>query len=235
MRALGRLATVKLRRLSRQGLFLLATIPFWLVSNSSQVWTRVKIERDGGALRQIAATVHPELRRELPTWVSKVIAGAAWDGTWEERTDSAYTYLRDFRTNNANYGEDGRLAVVDVLQNPLSLYTTYTWTEKVNFSYLYETDKTAAEATKLQVKYVVNMPGRVMEASAQPAGGSSVETEGGNANFALSAAEPSISLTVTSAKIRWGYLLVIIYALGWIALEIFRLLGKLARLRPRKI
>ena len=154
---------------------------------------------------------------------------------WQKSDDSSFTYMRDFRTQNANYGEAGQLTITDVLQNPLSLYTTYTWKEKIDFSQLYATDAAAGEAAKLQLKYVVTMPGTVLESSAQPSKGGSAENQGGEATFALSAAEPSTTITVTSSKIRWGYLLVVVYVLGWIALEVFQLLGKLARRRPRKI
>jgi hypothetical protein len=193
------------------------------------------VERDGGALRQITATVHPELRRELPAWVNKVQAGRPWDGAWQAGDATAYTYMRDYRTQNANYTDGGQLTITDVLQNPLSLFTTYTWTEKVDFSYLYETDAAAAEGAKLQLKYVVAMPGTVTESSAQPSQGSSVENQGGDATFSISAAQPSTTITVTSSKLRWGYLLVVVYVLGWIALEVLQLLGRLARRRPRKI
>ena len=235
MRRLAQVVKARLKGFPRQGIMLLATVPFWLVSNSSQVWMGLTVERDGGALRQIAATVHPELRRELPTWVNKVAAGHPWDAKWQSGDGSSFSYMRDFRTQNANYGEAGQLTITDVLQNPLSLYTKYTWTEKIDFSYLYATDAAAAEAAKLQLKYVVRMPGTVLEASAQPALGSSVENQGGEATFAISAAEPSTTITVTSSKVRWGYLLVVIYVLGWITLEVFQLLAKLARRRPRKI
>jgi len=235
MRRLARVVESGLKALPRPGLALLATLPFWLMSNSSQVWMNLKIERDGGALRQIAATAHPELKRELPTWVNKVAAGRPWDAVWQQGDGTAFTYMRDFRTQDANYGEAGQLQISDVLQSPLSLYTRYTWTEKVDFSYLYATDAAMAEAAKTQLKYVVNMPGTVTESSAQPSKGGSAENEGGTATFALSAAEPTTTITVTSSKIRWGYLLVVVYALGWVALEVVQLLGRLARRRPRKI
>lgn len=235
MRRLAQIVRAGLRALPRQGVVLLATLPFWLMSNSSQVWMNLKIERDGGALRQIAATVHPELKRELPTWVNKVSAGRPWDAVWQQGDGTAYTYMRDSRTQNANYGEAGQLQISDVLQSPLSVYTTYTWTEKVDFSYLYATDAAMAEAAKTQLKYVVTMPGTVTEAAAQPSKGGAAETQGSTATFSLSAAEPSTTVTVTSSKIRWGYLLVVVYALGWITLEVLQLLARLARIRPRKI
>ncbi len=214
---------------------LLATIPFWLVSNSSQVAMNLKVERDGGALRQIVATANPELRRDLPTWVTKVQAGRPWDKAWQETGPSAYTYMRDFRTQNANYGDQGQLTIVDVFQNPLSIFTTYTWKETVSFAYLYENDPVNAAAADMLLKYSVVMPGTVTDASVQPSKGSSVTPEGNTAVFSLSAGEPTATITVTANRLRWGYLLVVLYVLGWIALEVVQLVGRTLRRRPRKI
>ncbi|MHB8996534.1 MAG: hypothetical protein ACYC63_14915 [Armatimonadota bacterium] len=231
----ARVVGQRLRQWAGSRIILLATIPFWLISNSSQVSMDLKIERDGGALRQIVATVHPELRRDLPAWVGKVQAGRPWDMVWQQSGTNSYTYMRDFRTQNANYGDQGKLTIVDVFQNPFSIFTTYTWTEKVNFAYLYETDPLSAAAASMELKYKVDMPGTVTDASVQPSKGSSVNTEDDSATFTISASEPTATITVTSSRLRWGYILIVVYVLGWIALEVFQVVGRHLRRRPRKI
>lgn len=235
MRASGRLIRARLRTFSRQGVLLLATVPFALLANSAQVSMTLKIERDGGALRQIAATAAPYFREQLPKWVNDVQAGGNWDHTWQDTGASSYTYMRDYRTNNANYSDQGRLTIVDVLQNPLSIFTTYTWKETINFAHLYETDIPAALAVGKKLQYTVVMPGTVVDSAIQPASGSSVNNEGHAAVFALAAGEPTETITVTSQKVRWGYLLIVIYILAWIALEIVQVVGRQLRRRPRKI
>jgi hypothetical protein len=235
MRTSARVVGQRLRQWAGGRTILLATIPFWLISNSSQVSMDLKIERDGGALRQIVATAHPELKRDLPTWVGKVQAGRPWDMSWQQSGANSYTYMRDFRTQDVNYGDQGKLTVVDVVQNPFSIFTTYTWNEKVNFAYLYETDPLSAAAASMQLGYKVDMPGTVTEASIQPSKGSSVNTEGNEATFTIAASEPTATITVTSSKLRLGYLLLVIYVLGWVALEVFRIVGRHLRRRPRKI
>ena len=225
----------RLRQWAGGRIILLATIPFWLVSNSSQVSMNLKIERDGGALRQIVATAHPELRSDLPSWVNKVQAGRPWDLSWQQSGTNAYTYMRDFRTQDANYGDQGQLAIVDVFQNPLSIFTTYTWNEKVNFAYLYQSDPLSAAAAGMELKYKVDMPGTITDASILPSKGSSVDTEGHAATFSIAASEPTATITVTSSRLRLGYLLIVIYVLCWIGLKVAQVVGRHLRRRPRKI
>lgn len=235
MSSAARVVGQRLRQWAGGRIILLATIPFWLVSNSSQVGMNLKIERDGGALRQIVATAHPELKSYLPAWVNKVQAGRPWEMSWQQGGTNAYTHIRDFRTQDANYGDQGQLTVVDVAQNPFSIFTTYTWNEKINFAYLYESDPLSAAAAAMQLKYKVEMPGTVTDASIQPSKGSSVETEGRTATFSIAASEPAATITVTSSRLRLGYLLIVIYVLAWIALEVFQVVGRHLRRRPRKI
>lgn len=223
-----------LRGLSRRGVLLFATIPFALLANSSQVQMNVTVERDGGALRQIIAAANPYFKDQLPKYVNDVGAGGGWDRKWQRGDGTLVTYARDFRIHDANFG-GGRLQIEDVLQNPLSLYTTYTWTEEVSFAYTSDADAAMASAGGKCLAYTLRMPGTVQEASTQPSAGSKASTEGNSAEFVLSAASPKVTVTAVSTKTRWGYLLVVLYVLAWVALEIMRVLGRLARLRPRKI
>lgn len=235
MRAWGRLIEPRLRAFFRQSTLLLATIPFALLANSANVSMNLTVERNGGALRQIVATAAPYFRDQLPKWVNDVQAGYRWDRTWQQQSTDAYTYMRDYRTCNASYSDQGQLVISDVLQNPLSIYTTYTWKETINIAHLYESDYLAAAAAGTKLQYTVVMPGVVVDSGLQPSKGSSVSNEGRAAAFSLAADQPTTTITVTSQKIRWGYLLVIIYALAWIALEVFQVVARQLRRRPRKI
>lgn len=234
MRAWGRAIRTRLGRLQGRGLLLFATIPFALMINSSQVSMNLKIEADGGALRQITADASPYISGQIPKWVNDVQAGGSWDRLGRTTGPNSISYARDFRTQNANYS-DGQLQIVDVLQNPLSLYTTYAWKEDINFAYTNESDPLAAAGASKQLAYTVRMPGRVTDSSVQPLTDSSVSNEGNAAIFKLAASQQKVSITVTSAKLRWGYLLVVLYALAWVALEVLGFIGRIVRRRPRKI
>lgn len=147
---------------------LFTTIPFALLVNSSEVRMALQIEKDGSARRLISASVSPYFRQQVAKWTSDVQAGARWEGTVKsDSVDSAtYTYARDFRIHNVNKGaEHGELKIEDVWQNPLSLYTIYTWREDIAFSYLYATDPQMAKAGGSQLIYEIIMPGHVVEAT----------------------------------------------------------------------
>ncbi len=147
---------------------LFTTIPFALLVNSSEVRMALQIEKDGSARRLISASVSPYFRQQVAKWTGDVQAGARWENTYKsDSADSAtYTFARDFRIHNVNKGaEHGELKIEDVWQNPLSLYTIYTWREDIAFSYLYATDPQLAKAGGSQLIYEIIMPGRVVEAS----------------------------------------------------------------------
>lgn len=223
-----------LSQFASRGLLLLAAVPFTLLLNSSHVGMGLRIERDGGALRQICVSGTPYFSRQFPPWVADVRAGRPWDGQWRRAGASEYVYSRDFRTQDANYS-DGRLSIVDVFQNPLSLYTTYTWTEDIKFTYAYAGDAAMATAAGKHLQYKVRLPGTVTEASVMPAKGSTVESEGPDAVFSLAADQEQVKLTVTGARLRWGYLLIVAYVVAWVAVEVLRVVGRQLRRRPRKI
>ncbi len=61
------------------------------------------------------------------------------------------------------------------------------------------------------------------------------ESEGSTATFALSAEHEAYDISVTSRRVRWGYLAVILYILAFIAYQIATFVVHRARLRPRRI
>lgn len=61
------------------------------------------------------------------------------------------------------------------------------------------------------------------------------EITGATAVWALSAEYEEYDLTVTSRRVRWGYLAVILYILAFIAYKIIGFLVQRARFRPRRI
>lgn len=61
------------------------------------------------------------------------------------------------------------------------------------------------------------------------------ESEGSTATFALSAEHEAYDISVTSRRVRWGYLAVILYILAFIAYRIAAFVVHRARVRPRRI
>jgi hypothetical protein len=61
------------------------------------------------------------------------------------------------------------------------------------------------------------------------------EKEDSTATFNLSAANEAYDVTVTSRRVRWGYLAVIVYILAFIAYRIAAFLVHRAKVRPRRI
>ncbi|MEN6302001.1 MAG: hypothetical protein ABFD96_04710 [Armatimonadia bacterium] len=220
-------------------LTLFTAIPFALMSNTWQVHMALRVENDGSALRQITADASPYFRSSrsdegLPKWVNDVQAGGQWDMEWRTDTPTSFRYARDMRLPSVDRASDsGQLSIVDVVSNPLSLYTTYTWHEEVNFVYHSETDPSAAGATGKELIYRVEMPGTVTDASIE--GGGSSETEANHAVFKVSADTAEHAITVTAQRLRWGYLLLVLYIVAFIAYQVLTALGRAASRRPRKI
>jgi len=145
---------------------LFTAIPFALLVNSSSVHMSLQVERDGSARRLISVETSPYFKGQVSKWVGDVQAGRPWDRTWRRDSGTTYSYARDYRTQALNsQSVNGHLEIEDVFQNPLSVFTTYTWQEEVTFGYLYDSDRTAAQAAQTQVVYEVVMPGQVTDAT----------------------------------------------------------------------
>jgi hypothetical protein len=215
---------------------LLAALPFALLANSSRVCLNLKVERDGSGLRQIIVDSAPYFKAQIPGWVGDVKVGGNWDMQWVQETPTAYTYARDVRLAALDQlGQDASLQMDDVWQNPWRIFTTYKWQETVRLDYSYLTDPLSAGATNKTLLYTVTMPGEVVEATTQPMSGPQPVLEGHTATFALDASQPVHTLSVTGEKVRWSYLLVLIYLLAYVTFRVVSFILYQLRIRPRKI
>ena len=216
--------------------WLLTAVPFALLVNSAQVHMMLQIERDGSTRRVITANTAPYFKNQVAKWVNDVQAGCPWDRTWKSDSGTTYFYARDYRCQSpADSGVNSQLYISDVFQNPLWPFTVYTWREEVTFSYLYESDPAAAGAAGKQLLYEVAMPGTVTDASVQPSTGSTAEVESGAAVFKLDASQPTVTITATSQRVRWAYLVLVAYVLAFIVVKVLGVVGRTLRLKPRKI
>jgi hypothetical protein len=215
---------------------LLAALPFALLANTSGVLLSTRIEPDGSALRQIGVVSAPYFRSQLPRWVDDVRVGARWDGAWAESHENEVTYARDARLAGlGSLGEEASLTISDVFQSPLSLYTTYHWREVVTYGYVYAGDAAAAKAMDKKLHYEVELPGVVTSASVSPSQGSSAKSDGNLATFELDASQGQQTVEAESSSLRWGYLLVIAYVVGFVAYRVARVIAYQVHIRPRKI
>jgi hypothetical protein len=217
-------------------LALLATLPFALLANSSRVYLATTVERDGSLRRQITVNASPYFDRQVPKWVADVNAGGKWDLQWGKKTGTTYEHTRDFRLPTLREtGESVNLVIQDVISDPLSLYTTYNWTEEINFDYLYESDPAAAKAAGSKLIYYLTMPGQITEASVQPGGSGLAQYEGSLATFTLGADAANYTVNATSQNLRWGYLLIVVYVVSFAVYQLTKNIRRLVAHKPRKI
>lgn len=225
----------RLAHFARRGA-LLAILPFALLVNSQSVHMNLQVEKDGSGLRQIIADASPYFKNQLPKWVNDVKAEQGWDSEWRTDDGTTFKYARDVRVPALDRpGGEAQLSIEDVFQNPLSLYTTYTWREEVSFAYLYPTDAAAAAGAGQKLTYRIAMPGTVTEATVQPAQDTQVQTQGSYAALSLGASQSIYTVTVTSQRLRWGYLIIVAYVLAFAIYKTLAFIGHRLRMRPRKI
>lgn len=223
-----------LQAISQRGLW--ATVPFALLVNSSITVLTLTIEPDGSAHRQISVVAAPYFRDQVPGWTRDVRADADWDMAWAVNREDDFVYNRDARIAALpESGEAAALTISDVAQSPFSLYTTYRWHEVVGYSYLYDSDPVAAEATNKSLIYEITMPGTVTNATVTPATGSSTKTEGPKVVFELAASQGQQTIEVEASRLRWGYLLVLAYIAAYVIYCSACTLRHWLRIRPRKI
>ncbi len=72
------------------------------------------------------------------------------------------------------------------------------------------------------------MPGKIIASNAD-------RTDGGSAVWELSANVDTYTLEATSRRLRWEYLLLLLYIAGFIVFQVVGYVTRLVRNRPRKI
>ena len=249
-----------MRRAGPRQVTLLAVMPFLLLSSSQSVRMRTVAYLDGTVRREIVADflrdrqsdVLPELRRALPE-ADQHRLGAAGEGleaTWSVIVGQPQSL-------------QATLQSLDISDLPLSLVSYYTWTETVEIPSDTATAVEKANPSLATFNYEITMPGWIRQAQATPKASPAAETaaqqqtatgapaatptpaapvsnvqpqiSGATAKFALSAAYPQYDVTVSSWRLRWGYLLTLLYILGFVAYRIVAFVLHRARLKPKRI
>ena len=120
------------------------------------------------------------------------------------------------------------LQITDIIQNPFSVFTEYHWSEELSIYRETATDVETFGEEIATLSYKLNMPGRVIASNAD-------RTDGGTAVWELSANVDTYTLEATSRRLRWEYLLLVLYVVGFIAFQIGSYVTRVVRNRPRKI
>ncbi|MBU0608323.1 MAG: hypothetical protein KKI08_10595, partial [Armatimonadetes bacterium] len=78
-------------------------------------------------------------------------------------------------------------------------------------------------------------PGATPEPAAPKGKRSTVEFDGNTAIFKLMASQPTLTINVVARRVRWGYILLVLYVLAFVAYQLVTFLRQAARRKPRKI
>ena len=210
---------------------LLAAVPYLLLLASQSVTFTTVVARDGSGLRQLTAScpdgrvgdVTPRLQAASPDYAA---AG-------RETSLGEVILIRNWRWPHAvsdRSREDFSLYIADVAQRPLSMFTYYDWSEPV---FIEVQDATPAETegqSKAILRYVLQMPGRILSVN-----GTGGRIENGLAVWELAGDQQETILQATSRQVRWGYLLIVIYILAFLAFQAAGFVQRLIKYRPRRI
>lgn len=222
---------VAYRRVSTLGL--LAAVPYLLLSASQSVELRTVVELDGSGLRQYTITYEGGRGEEVNKWLQERTSEHARQ-LGPRREGPLLVINRDWRAADAEKlpasGEPS-LDMRGIVDNPLSIWTYYRWSEQLEIYRDRATQVETPGAPKAVLEYQLQMPGRVLRDSVSGSG----LVEGNTVSWKLSADLANHTLEARSRRVRWGYLLVLIYIVGFIIFQLTRYVAQMMRYRPRKI
>ena len=210
---------------------MLAAVPYLLLSASQSVQLRTVVNLDGSGLRQYAVACLPDRTKE----VQKRLLERTGDfdhQSWQ-RQGQNLVVTRDWRPANlaaaaTDLDAATTLEIADIVQKPLSIFTEYRWSEQLEIYRETATDVETFGEEIATLSYKLNMPGRVIASNAD-------RTDGGSAVWELSANVDRYTLEATSRRLRWEYLLLLLYVVGFVVFHVVGYGTRLVRNRPRKI
>jgi hypothetical protein len=211
---------------------LLMTIPFVLLLNSDSVVVSTRMYGDSSGVRRVQAKADSSMREELLKWTAEMTRRF-----YREPVHMSTDSVEVGRSNQ--FSDLGRLegvdtGVSDIVQEPLSFVTQYTWQETVKLDYI-GTDQERAAADVIAFEYRLTMPGKI--ASAQPAG---ARINGNTAVWTLEAADlgpedDEFTISASASTLRWDVIVLLVYVGGYLLYRLIAFFLRRARLRPRKI
>ncbi len=210
---------------------MLAAVPYLLLSASQSVQLRTKINLDGSGLRQYTVTCVPDRTKEVQKRLLEQTAD--FDRQNWEREGPNLVVTRDWRPANlakaaADPDAAASLQITDIIRKPLAVFTEYHWSEELNIYRETATDVETFGEEIATLSYELNMPGKIIASNAD-------RTDGGTAVWELSANVDTYTIEATSRRLRWGYLLLLLYVVGFVVFQAVAYVTRLVRNRPRKI
>jgi hypothetical protein len=146
-------------------LVIFSALPFLLLSSARTTSVRTTVYLDGTVQRQIQADFEDRERDVLPELKSALPHA---DRVTETTVADGQQATRGVILANADDLDGVSLEYLDIAQEPLSLFTHYTFKETLTVPSDTATDVEKAGLDKAVFEYRVTMPGRVLEATAIP-------------------------------------------------------------------
>ena len=210
---------------------MLAAVPYLLLSASQSVQLTTTIDLDGSGLRQYVVTFVADRTKEVRKRLLEPTGD--FDRQSLRREGPNLVITRDWRPANlakAVTAPDAAasLQVTDIIQKPFDVFTEYHWSEQLEIYRETATDVETYGEEIAALSYKLNMPGKIIASNA-------ARTDGGTAVWELSANVDTYTLEATSRRVRWGYLLLVLYIVGFVVFQVVGYATRLVRNRPRKI
>ncbi|MFP4248211.1 MAG: hypothetical protein ACLFU7_01055 [Armatimonadota bacterium] len=210
---------------------LLITIPFVLLLNSDQVIISTQMHGDRSGIRRVQARADSSMVDEIEKW-TKEMARRFYREPVHVGTDRVEV-ARSNQVNDLGAIDGVNAGVVDIVQEPLSFVTTYTWEETINIDFL-GNERERAAADVITFEYRLAMPGEIQ--STQPA----AQVDGRSATWTLQPSDvgpdgDGITVSATATSVRWDVIALLVYVGGYILYRVIAFFVRRARLRPRKI
>jgi len=212
---------------------MLAAVPYLLLSASQSVQLTTTINLDGSGLRQYTVSFDQARDPEVPKYLREATRG--FDRPRRRKEAGRVVITRDWRPANlakavAAPDAAASLQITDIIQKPFDVFTEYHWSEQLE---IYRETATPIETVGEEIatlSYKLNMPGKIVKT--RPNADSFEE---GAAVWELSANVDRYTLEATSRRLRWGYLLLLLYVVGFVVFQVVGYGTRLVRNRPRKI
>ena len=210
---------------------MLAAVPYLLLSASQSVQLRTTVNLDGSGLRQYTVACLADRTKEVRKRLLERTGN--FDRQSLRREGPNLVITRNWRPANlakavTDPDAAASLQISDIIQKPFDVFTEYHWSEQLE---IYRETATPIEIVGEEIailSYKLNMPGRVIASNAD-------RTDGGTAVWELSANVDTYTLEATSRRLRWEYLLLVLYVVGFVVFQVVGYATRLVRNRPRKI
>ncbi len=210
---------------------LLAAVPYLLLSTSQSVTFTTIVERDGSGLRQFVASCLEDREGDVTKRIRE--ASPHYDVEHRQIGPGQTAIIRNWRpTGLDKLTEKGvSLQITDIAQQPLSLFTYYDWSEQIEIYRETATEVETEGEKKAVLRYILQMPGTILPQTLSAGG----QIENGRAVWELTGDEEQYTLKAQARKVRWGYLLILIYVLGFIIFQLVSYTERRIKNRPRRI